>query len=287
MHSANLWRSLSSRYTSWIRVGSAALLISSALLGLDLAAQSPTHSDRSEPPAATPASPAPNYTPNYSLEARFLPANMNKLVFDLSVTPHWFTLSDKFWYTYRTSSGANYYVVDPLRKSKSPLWDNAKVAAALSLLTNFPYDAQHLPIKRLKLIDKDTRMRFEVEIRKDGVVPNEPEKKAQDDGSQQGNESEVKQNGEKQNEGKQTEQQDQRAQSSGQPAEPKEETRTLSFEYDLATGKVSRLDNVEPMRKKPMWASVSPDEKTVVFARGHNLFMMDAANYAKALKKAG
>ena len=106
MHSANLWRSLSSRYASWIRVGSAALLISSALLGLDLAAQSPANSDRAEQPAATPASPAPNYTPNYALEARFLPANLNKLVFDLSVTPHWFTLSDKFWYTYRTSSGA-------------------------------------------------------------------------------------------------------------------------------------------------------------------------------------
>ena len=125
-------------------------------------------------------------------------------------------------------------------------------------------------------------MRFEVEIRKDGVVPNEPEKKAQDDGSQQGNESEVKQN-----EDKQGGQQSQRAQSSGQPAEPREETRVLSFEFDLASSKITRLDNVEPMRKKPMWAAVSPDEKTIVFARGQNLFMMDADNYAKALKKAG
>jgi dipeptidyl aminopeptidase/acylaminoacyl peptidase len=207
---------------------------------------------------------------------------MNKLVFDLSVTPHWFTLSDKFWYSFRTTNGTNYFLADPVKKSKSLLWDNAKVGAALSLLTNFPYDAQHLPVKRLKLVDKDTRMRFEVEIRKDGVVPNEPEKKIQNDGSQQGNESEIKQNDEKQNE-----QQGQRADRSGQPAEPREETRTLSFEYDLTTGKVSRLDNVEPMRKKPLWASVSPDEKTVVFARGHNLYMMDAVNYAKALKKAG
>jgi len=27
---------------------------------------------------------------------------------------------------------------------------------------------------------------------------------------------------------------------------------------------------------------MSPDEQTVVFARNHNLYMMDAANYAKA-----
>ena len=282
MNSANLWRSLSSRDHRWIRLCSSALLISSALLVVSLPAQTPANSAHAELPAATPSSPAPIYTPNYALESRFLPANMNKLVFDLSVTPRWFTLSDKFWYSYRTSQGTHYYIVDPVKKSKSLLWDNAKVAAALSLLTNFPYDAQHLPIKRLKLVDKDTRMRFEVEIRKDGVVPNEPEKKIQNDGSQQGNESEIKQNDEKQNQ-----QQNQRADRSGQPAEPREETRTLSFEYDLATGKVSRLDNVEPMRKKPMWASVSPDEKTVVFARGHNLFMIDAGNYAKALKKAG
>jgi len=282
MNSANLWKSLSSRDHRWIRWCSSALLLSSALLVVSLRAQTPANSASAEPPAATPLSPAPIYTPNYALEARFLPANVNKLVFDLSVTPHWFTLSDKFWYGYRTSDGTNYYVVDPVKKSKSLLWDNAKVAAALSLLTNFPYDAQHLPVKRLKLVDKDTRMRFEVEIRKDGVVPNEPEKKIQNDGSQQGNESEIKQNDEKQNE-----QQGQRADRSGQPAEPREETRTLSFEYDLATGKVTRLDNVEPMRKKPMWAAVSPDEKTVVFARGHNLYMMDAVNYVKTLKKAG
>ena len=282
MNSANLWKSLSSRDHRWIRWCSSALLLSSALLVVSLSAQTPANSASAEPPAATPSSPTPIYTPNYALEARFLPANMNKLVFDLSVTPHWFTLSDKFWYSFRTTNGTNYFLADPVKKSKSLLWDNAKVGAALSLLTNFPYDAQHLPVKRLKLVDKDTRMRFEVEIRKDGVVPNEPEKKIQNDGSQQGNESEIKQNDEKQNE-----QQGQRADRSGQPSEPREETRTLSFEYDLATGKVSRLDNVEPMRKKPLWASVSPDEKTVVFARGHNLYLMDAVNYAKALKKAG
>jgi dipeptidyl-peptidase-4 len=293
MKSANARRSLSRQHPRRIRWRPATLLLIFVVFVASLAAQTSSRSANAEPSAAaspdgaTPPSATANYAPNYALEARFLPANMNKLVFDLSVTPRWFTLSDKFWYSYRTADGTNYYIVDPLKKSKSLLWDNAKVAAALSSLTNFPYDAQHLPVKRLKLVDKDTRMRFEVEIRKDGVVPNEPEKKIQDDGSQQGNESEIKQNDDKQKEDKQTEQQGQRAQGSGQPAEPREETRILSFEYDLVTGKVTRLDNVEPAKQKPMWASVSPDEKTVVFARGHNLYMMDAGNYAKALKKAG
>jgi dipeptidyl-peptidase 4 len=287
MKSATARKSLSSKYPGWVRWGSAALLISSVIFVVSLGAQTPGRSENAVANAAssdsgTPASPVPVTTPNYALEARFLPASVNQLVFDLSVTPHWFTLSDKFWYSYRTTDGTKYYVVDPVKKTKTLLWDNAKVAAALSALTNFPYDAQHLPIRRLRLVNRDTQIRFEVEIRKDGVIPNEPEKKAQDDGSQQGNESEVKQN-----ESKQSGQQGQRADRSGPSPEPPEEPRILSFDYDLATARIGRLDSVEPMRKKPMWAAVSPDEKTIVFSRGQNLFMMDADNYAKALKKAG
>lgn len=215
--------------------------------------------------------------PNYELEERFLPDAVNKLVFDLAVTPHWFSESDKFWYSFQTTEGTRYYVVDPVRKAKTLLWDNAKVAAELSRLTNFPYDAQHLPVKRLKLVDKDAKIRFEVEIRKDAVVPNEPKKeKSQEDIEEQGREGEMKQG-----------EQGQGAAATGPAGEKPEETRRLYFEYDLATGKLTRLDNFEAPSKKPLWASVSPDEKTVVFARGYNLYLMDAENYAKALKKPG
>src|SRR5258708_2346711 len=123
--------------------------------------------------------------PNYALEERFLPDQVSKLVFDLAVTPHWFSESDRFWYSYQTTEGTRYYIVDPLKKSKTPLWDNAKVAAALSTLTNFPYDAQHLPVKRLKLVEKDTRMRIEVEIRKNAEVPDQPKKEKSQEGVEQ------------------------------------------------------------------------------------------------------
>jgi dipeptidyl-peptidase-4 len=221
---------------------------------------------------------APRVEPNYALEERFLPDQVSKLVFDLAVTPHWFSESDRFWYSYQTTEGTRYYIVDPAKKLKSPLWDNAKVAAALSTLTNFPYDAQHLPIKRLKLVEKDTRMRFEVEIRKNAVVPNEPKKeKSQEDIEEQGKEGETKQG----------EQQGQAVPPAGQAGEKPEDTRTIYFEYELVTAKVTRLDNFEAPRKKPMWAAVSSDGKIVVFARGFNLYLMDGENYAKALKKAG
>jgi dipeptidyl-peptidase-4 len=248
------------------------LLVARAWAGSDGAAGAARAEHASESEAAV------GVAPNYALEERFLPDQVGKLVFDLGVTPHWFSESDRFWYSYQTTDGTRYYIVDPVKKAKTPLWDNAKVAAALSTLTNFPYDAQHLPIKRLKLVEKDTKMRFEVEIRKNAVVPNEPKKeKSQEDIEEQGKEGEMKQG----------EQQGQAAAPAGQAGEKPEDTRTIYFEYDIATAKVARLDNFEAPKKKPMWASISPDGKNVVFARGYNLYLMDGENYAKALKKAG
>ena len=264
----------------WIGLGWLAVLAACSVFVGGLRAQSPGLAGISEAHSSSPTESAapPSPSPNYALEERFLPDAVNKLVFDLAVTPHWFTLSDRFWYSYKTTEGTKYYIVDPLKKSKTLLWDNAKVAAALSTLTNFPYDAQNLPIKRMKLVEKDTRMRFEVEIRKNAVVPNEPKKEAsQEDIEEQGKEGDTGMSG----------QQSQSASQAGQPGDKPEDTRILLFEYDLATARVTRLDNVEPPRKKPMWASVSPDEKKVVFARGYNLYLMDAENYAKAQKKAG
>ena len=58
------------------------------------------------------------------------------------------------------------------------------------------------------------------------------------------------------------------------------------FEYDLATARLTLLEDYKEEPRPPRWAAMSPDEKTIVFARNHNLFMMDADNYAKALKKA-
>ena len=62
--------------------------------------------------------------------------------------------------------------------------------------------------------------------------------------------------------------------------------KSVGFEYELATGKLTLLPDFEPT-KKPVWASLAPDDTAVVFARGHNLYMMDAANYLKAKKSPG
>jgi len=51
------------------------------------------------------------------------------------------------------------------------------------------------------------------------------------------------------------------------------------FRVRPCDGQAGASPRLKPDPKKPGWAQVSPDDKTVVCARGHNLFMMDEANY--------
>ncbi len=77
------------------------------------------------------AGPAPA-APNYELASQWTSQKVSKLVFDTSVTPRWLETSDRFWYAYQTREGRRFYLVDPLKKTKTPLFDHAKMAAALT-----------------------------------------------------------------------------------------------------------------------------------------------------------
>ena len=122
--------------------------------------------------AATPGQPAGPEArkANYDLASRWTPAKVGKLVFDTAVTPHWLETGDRFWYSYETSRGRKWTIVDPAVRSKKPLFDNVKMAAGLTRILLFPYDAQHLPIKTIKFIKKDTAIQFEIEVPKDNDI---------------------------------------------------------------------------------------------------------------------
>lgn len=98
---------------------------------------------------------------NYELAARFSPKKVGKMVFSTSITPRWFKNTDKFWYTWQTSEGTFYYIVDPATASKKLLFDNAKLAAQLTEIVKDPFDAQNIPIQNIKLVN-DTKFAFEI-----------------------------------------------------------------------------------------------------------------------------
>ncbi|MFN0123140.1 MAG: DPP IV N-terminal domain-containing protein [Blastocatellia bacterium] len=210
---------------------------------------------------------------NYELAARWTAQKTGKMIFDTAVAPHWLEAGDRFWYSYETSQGKRFWLVDPLRKSKTPLFDNAKMAAQLTLLTRIPYDAPHLPISSLYFTKKDMAFLFSVSVPRDADIPGA---KKEEQGTQAGAAG--------QGGGQNNPDQEGPQQGGPRPGAAPPRPRLVWFEYDLASAKLSLLPDFEPP-KKARWAAVSPDEKTVIFARGHNLFMMDGDNYAKALKK--
>ncbi len=224
---------------------------------------------------------------NYELAARWTPAKVGKIIFDTAVTPHWMDSGDRFWYSFESSAGRRFYIVDPAKKTKSTVFDPAKLAASLTTATGLPYDSQHLPITVIRFVKNETSIQFEVNVPRDAAIPGEKKPTgtaaATTDGAanQQQDDAADQQQEDAANEPQQ--QLGGRGGSNFAPP-PARNQKQLAFEYELTSGKLALLDDAP--KRKPAWASISPDDKSVVFARNHNLYMMDAENYAKALKSA-
>jgi dipeptidyl aminopeptidase/acylaminoacyl peptidase len=222
-------------------------------------------------------------TPNYDLAAQWTAQKVSRMVFDTSVTPRWLETSDRFWYAYQTREGRRFYLVDPLKRAKAPLFDHAKMAAALTSITRIPYDAQNLPFSTVRFVKKDAAFEFSFQVPATATINSTKPREItteQQAGAVKGAEQPPAH--EDQEEAFQAQQG--RGGRGGGAAATAPRNKTLYFEYDMATARVTLLEDYKAETRQPRWASLSPDSKTVLFARNHNLYMMDAENYAKALK---
>ncbi|MFC1502276.1 DPP IV N-terminal domain-containing protein, partial [bacterium] len=66
--------------------------------------------------------------------------------------------------------------------------------------------------------------------------------------------------------------------------EKKPKKKIFHFEYTMATGKLTLLEDFKKPPKKPDWATISPDSAYVLFSKHYNIFWMDKENYLKALE---
>ena len=199
---------------------------------------------------------APVTKANYELAERFSSKKVGTMVFSTTVVPHWFKNSDKFWYNYKTGEGTKYYIVDPSAGTKKEIWDMAELAAKISEITKDPFDAQHLPIRDLKLVDDQY---FTFYIQSNLMVPKK----------------------EKKVEGKEGE-----AKKESKPARPvQKEKKKFQFQYNIATGELLDITDQEEQEKNyPSWANVSPDGNYALFSKKFNIWYMDKENLEKAME---
>jgi dipeptidyl aminopeptidase/acylaminoacyl peptidase len=219
--------------------------------------------------------------PNYDLAFRWTSTKVGKYVFSTAVTPHWLEFSDRFWYSYETPAGQKWWMVDPIKKTKAPVFENAKLAAQLTRILRTPYDSEHLPVNQLRFFDNDTKIRFSVSLPRESVVVNAAG--VEMDGMKL-TEAEIRQQQQSGRGGGGGRGGGQGGRGGGAGTGTPAGNKTWWLEYDIATGNVVLNDKYEPEPATPAWAQVSPDKQTIIFARGENLFTMDAKNYAIAQK---
>jgi dipeptidyl aminopeptidase/acylaminoacyl peptidase len=220
--------------------------------------------------------------PNYQAAALWTSQKVAKLVFDTTVNPRWLEKSDSFWYAYQTREGRKFYMVDPLKKAKAPLFDHAKMAATLTSITRIPYDAQHLPFTSVRFVKDNAAFEFDVQVPADAKIgTTNPKVITTDQQASRG--GDVQDDQWDMDEWPQQGQRGQRGRGAGGEGR-RPRNRTLHFEYDMATARVTLLEDYKEEERFPRWASISPDGKTIILARNHNLFMMDADNFEKARK---
>ena len=100
-------------------------------------------------------------TPNYNLAEQFSPTKVRRLVPQTSVRANWLETSNKFWYKWQTVDDIHYYIVDPASGKKSEMWSMSDLAEKVTIATNYPFDAQHLPIENIEL-EQDNIVLFDI-----------------------------------------------------------------------------------------------------------------------------
>ncbi len=105
----------------------------------------------------------PHVKPNYRQAAQYSSRYLRQFLYSTSVRPNWIGKTDHFWYSFKTSEGTNYYRVDPSAGTKEPLFDRVKLGAQLGVFIKKPVDPKLLPITSVRVNEEGTEVSFVAE----------------------------------------------------------------------------------------------------------------------------
>jgi dipeptidyl-peptidase-4 len=97
-------------------------------------------------------------TEDYARAERFMTYNVNPLVYHSVARVTWME-DGRFWYRDSGPDGATFVLVDPVKRTKVPAFDQTKLAAALnSADSKIKADAHHLVISEITFSDDDKKV---------------------------------------------------------------------------------------------------------------------------------
>jgi dipeptidyl-peptidase-4 len=102
---------------------------------------------------------------DYARAERFLGANTAPLVSGTAVQPTWLP-DGRFWYRAGTGTGSTFMVVDPTRRTREPLFDQARLATALAAASGGRVQGEQLPFRTFDLARDGRSMTVSVQGRR-------------------------------------------------------------------------------------------------------------------------
>ena len=184
--------------------------------------------------------------PGYLQAEKFTSEKLGKLLFSTKVQPHWMANGTSFWYSYKTSDGERWYIVNTATRQQRELFDRDEMAAQLTEIVKDPFDALHLPIRKLKAKEDCRTFTFEVQSSQDKPKTDKKDGKKAD-----------KKGGKKQ---------------------------MFYFSYDSQSHKLTQISEDDKELDRLSWGTVSPDKKTVIYSKDLNLYKMSYEDYEKLRK---
>ena len=184
--------------------------------------------------------------PGYLQAEKFTSEKLGKLLFSTKVQPHWMANGTSFWYSYKTSDGERWYIVNTATRQQRELFDRDEMAAQLTEIVKDPFDALHLPIRKLKAKEDCRTFTFEVQSSQDKPKADKKDGKKAD-----------KKGGKKQ---------------------------MFYFSYDSQSRKLTQTSEDDKELDRLTWGTVSPDKKTVIYTKDLNLYKMSYEDYEKLRK---
>jgi len=100
-------------------------------------------------------------TADYDRAVRMLAFNVNPLVHGTSGVATWLP-DDRFYYRTVTSAGPEWILVDPVKRTRTPLFRNAAVAQALATAGAGTIDPRNIPAQRAELSSDGTHVVLEI-----------------------------------------------------------------------------------------------------------------------------
>ncbi|MFN8875636.1 MAG: DPP IV N-terminal domain-containing protein [Gemmatimonadota bacterium] len=100
---------------------------------------------------------------SYERAEQLLPWHAGRRLSGDSVAPQWLKDGNRFWYRAKTRTGAEYRLVAPARNDQRPLYDHARLAAAITAAADTAVDGEKLPFRTLTFTrhgDDEGRIEF-------------------------------------------------------------------------------------------------------------------------------